>query len=91
MKLNRGYFDNILKLFNNKKIEPVEMKQLYAYNHIFLILLDTAKTLGYNILDTDTFLFINRIYSEIIVSLIEGKDFYVEFIPEKQDIVFKTL
>lgn len=89
--LNRQFFEKAIKIFDNINITPEESKKIYIYNHIFLILMDTAKDLGYNILDVNMFLFINRIYSEIIVKLNSNSDFKVEFIPENNDIIFEEL
>ena len=89
MKLNRKYFEEILNSFDDQFIKSKEIKDIYIYNYILLVLLDTAKNLGYNTMETDTFLFINRVYSEIIAALNDNYDFVVEFTPETGDISFE--
>jgi hypothetical protein len=89
MKLNRKYFEGILNTFDDQLIKSKEIKDIYIYNYILLVLLDTAKNLGYNTMETDTFLFINRVYSEIIAALNDNYDFVVEFTPETGDISFE--
>lgn len=91
MKLTQDFFIKKINEYKNskeyKRCNSVK-KQIYVSSYVYLLLLTMCSFLKYNFDYTNLFMFLNKVYTEIIIALKDHKNFEIEFLPDKNDIIF---